>query len=538
MHRLLSSLDRNPLSTTFGSFDRAYWHDKTSDFSDMDHQFGVLALALVYKHDFPENPFKGQRTILDWAIAAMDFWASRQHRDGSFDEHYPFEHGWVGPTGFSAYACAEAYQLLKDEIPPAAAKRICKTIRQAARYLTHGQAEDDHLANHHAMACLAVWKAYEVLGDPNLVRGYERLWKGFLSYHNNDEGWSREYDGPDPGYLSATVSFLAKLYQCNPDPSVFRILDQSIQFCSYFVYPDGFYAGSVGSRNTRHFYPHGFEVMAKQIPLAASISEKMLSSLEQGKLVPPEIMPDRYMAYRLPEYLLSYRDYAQRPAEWPALPYEQKPFTRYFPQAGIHVVNREASYTVASLAKGGVLKLFDRTTGNLLINDAGFLAQLVSGELVSSQWVDPTYQISIDQNGWEVAGCLHVIPANKRFTPLTFFLFRATLLVLGWSPRLCHWLKRWIRRVIILRSGVVPIRFLRRCTFGNRGISLSDTLRLEKDHRIAHMTLGADFMTRHVPQSQYFQLYELESSSSVLSAEELIQLNKERHMVVERHFNG
>ena len=32
----------------------------------------------------------------------------------------------------------------------------------------------------------------------------------FLSYNNSNEGWSKEYDGIDPGYLSATISFLEK----------------------------------------------------------------------------------------------------------------------------------------------------------------------------------------------------------------------------------------------------------------------------------------------------------------------------------------
>ena len=89
----------------------------------------------------------------------------------------------------------------------------------------------------------------------------------------------------------------------------FDVVKQSIESCSYFVYPNGFYAGSMGSRNTLHFYSHGFEVFAKQIPLAGSIAEKMLYALSEDKLVPPEIISDRYVFYRVPEYLQSYIDY-------------------------------------------------------------------------------------------------------------------------------------------------------------------------------------------------------------------------------------
>jgi hypothetical protein len=101
--RLLGNLDRNPFSPTYGCFHRDYWLDKTSDFPDAVRQFAVHALALVYKYDFPGNLYQGQPKIRDWAIAGLDFWARIQHRDGSFDEFYPYERGWVGPTAFTTY---------------------------------------------------------------------------------------------------------------------------------------------------------------------------------------------------------------------------------------------------------------------------------------------------------------------------------------------------------------------------------------------------------------------------------------------------
>ena len=155
----------------------------------------------------------GQEKIRDWAVAGLNFWTHIQHRDGSFDEFYPYERGWVGPTGFTTYATIETYNLLKDEVSQHDQDGILTAIHRAANFIALGQLEEDHLANHHAMACLAVWKAGELLGDDKLLEAYNRLWEGFLSYHNRKEGWSREYDGIDPGYLSATVSFLAKMYQ-------------------------------------------------------------------------------------------------------------------------------------------------------------------------------------------------------------------------------------------------------------------------------------------------------------------------------------
>lgn len=515
--RLLGNQDRNAFSPTYGCFHRDYWLDKTSDFPDAVRQFGVQALALVYKYDFPGNIYRGQPKVRDWAIAGLDFWASIQHKDGSFDEFYPYERGWVGPTAFTTYTAIEAYQLLKDEIPADVAERVCAAIQRAAYFIAAGESEEDHLANHHAMACLALWKAYELLGEPELKVGFERLWQGFLSYHNADEGWSREYDGVDAGYLSATVSFLAKIYQTNPDLAILDVLRQSVEFCSYFVYPNGFYAGSLGSRNTLHFYPHGFEVMAGHISLAAAVAQKMLQALAKGKLVPPEIISDRYVFYRVPEYLQAYLDYTPRPSELPPLPCEQQPFTRYFPGARIFVATRPRHYIIANLAKGGVVKVFDRQDGRLLLNDCGLIGRLEDGRVITSQWIDPSHQCQADEDGWEVSGHMQEVPSNKLFTPFKNILFRSVLVALGWIPALSHLLKGQIRKTLMLGQRPVPVCFRRCLTLDDEMLRLTDEVSIEGNVGFSALSVGDEFFVRYVPQSRYFQSMELETSGVDIS---------------------
>src|SRR5215207_9670848 len=240
MPRLLSLQDRNPYSPTYGSFSRLYWLDKSLDFPDAMAQFAVQALSLAYSIDAPGNPYFHQPKILEWIIAGLDYWASIQHADGSFDEFYPYERGWVGPTGFTLYAAMEAYQIVRESIPPETEARVVAAISRAAHFVAAGEAEEDRLANHHALACLAVWQAWELLGDPGLRTGFDRLWQTFLTYRNASEGWWLEYDGADPGYLSATVSFLAKLYQRRPSAKILGYAEQAIEFASHFAYPDGY----------------------------------------------------------------------------------------------------------------------------------------------------------------------------------------------------------------------------------------------------------------------------------------------------------
>jgi hypothetical protein len=532
--RLLSNQDRNPYSPTYGCFHRDYWLDKTSDFPDAVRQFAVHALALAYRYPFPGSIYTANPKIRDWAIAGLDFWARIQHRDGSFDEFYPYERGWVGPTAFTTFTSIEAYTLLRDELPPDSATRVRTAIHRAAGFIAAGEAEEDHLANHYAIACLTLWKASQLLDDAALRTAYAHLWQQFLTFHH-PEGWSREYDGVDPGYLSATVSFLAKLYQVNPDPAILQVIRQSVTFSSLFVYPNGFYAGSLGSRNTLHFYAHGYEVVAAEIPLAAAIAEKMLVALADGHLVPPEIISDRYVAYRVPEYLQAWLDYTPRPARLPPLPYEDEPSTRSFPGARIFAATSQHHYAIANLAKGGVVKIFERSSGSLLLNDCGFIGQLRDGRIVTTQWVDDGYTCNASEQGWEVSGHLHAVPSNKLFTPLRHILFRGVLLALGWNTRFSHLLKGNIRKTLMLGRRPVGVAFKRRLQLASSGITLTDTLWLTGTMHLVRLSAGDEFSVRYVPQSRYFQSQELAIQGYTLGATELHAINSGQVLHITQH---
>ena len=459
-----------------------------------------------------------------------------QHKEGSFDEFYPYERGWVGPTAFTTFTSIEAYTLLREEIPEEVSERVLRAIKKAAYFIIKGESEEDHLANHHAMACLAVWKAYELLQDEKLKTGFSKLWEGFKSYHNYDEGWSREYDGVDPGYLSATVSFLGKIYQTNPDPEIFGVLKQSVKFASNFVYPNGFYAGSMGSRNTLHFYPHGFEILSDKIPMAGAVAEKMLVALKEDKLVSPEIISDRYVFYRVPEYLQSYIDYTPRPENLTELPYEKKELNRYYPESKIFTHKINNRYIIANLAKGGVVKIFNTESGELLYNDCGLIGELEDGSVVTSQWVDSSYICKSNDMGWTISGQLSKVPSNKLFTPIKNIIFRSVLILLGWSPSFSHFLKAKIRKTLILGQRKIPVSFKRQLTIKSREISLSDELTINGKLRFKKLSFGDEFFVRYVPQSRYFQSQELEITGDMLDVLAVNKANETKSYKREKSF--
>ena len=106
--RLLSSGDREPFSLTYGCFDRSFWAWKFTDFAGARFQEAAYTLAHLYSSE-SDNPLRAQPKALEWTRASMAFWRTLQHRDGSFDEAYPFEHS-LAATAFTGFYVGEAFR--------------------------------------------------------------------------------------------------------------------------------------------------------------------------------------------------------------------------------------------------------------------------------------------------------------------------------------------------------------------------------------------------------------------------------------------
>lgn len=532
--RLLSLQDRNELSRTYGCFHREYWLCRSVDFPSSIAQFGVHALALAYAQDFPDNPYKASPKILLWTLAAMDYWTRIQKSDGSFDEFYPNERGWAGPTGFLVYAMCDSYRLLQGHIPKDLDERFRTCVARAGRFLAKYD-EPGVLANHHAMAVLPIYEAYALTQEKKLLEGFHVRLDDFLGYCF-EEGWCLEYDGADIGYLSATVSFLGKLRKLYTDERIEAVCRRAIDFCSYFAFPDGHYGGSIGSRQTLHFYPHGFEIFAPENPTAAAVADHMLRALRDGKLVPPEIQEDRYFLYRIPELLLSWVDWRPRTGEMPLLPWQGAPFSRTWEQARIHVRRVPEGYAAVNMAKGGVIKLF-RTGGDceprMTVSDCGILASTDDGKVLTSQWISPDHKVTVEGNRIDIEGALHRM-VMKFFTPWTMILFRLFMLAVGWNTAMAYRIKGAIRTLLMTRSSAAAARFHRRIQFEHGRVVVTDRITRGRGPAFTKVKLGDDFSVRYVPQSRYFQGYELQVSGSYLAPRDLQRLNREGSVEVTR----
>lgn len=520
--RILTLQDRNPLSKTYGSFSRTYWLDRTTDFSNALSQYATHALALSWAHEMPDNPYYRQAKILQYVKAGMEHWISCQHDDGSFDEFYPQERGWAGPTGFLVYAMADSYLRIKDELETDLASRLLEAIRKGGEFLGSYD-EIGTLANHYVMAALAIRYAHQVTQDDSLLRCYRTVLDQTLSLFDL-EGWGLEYDGADIGYLSASVSFFSKISLIEPDERIYDVVKRAIEFSSYFVYPDGHFAGTLGSRNTLHFYPHGYELLANSNPLAGRIADAMIDGLASGALVPPQIMADRYFLYRVPEFLLSYIDHLPRKQYDSHLPCEGEDFETYFPHGRFYASKKGKTYCVINAGKGGVIKVFDTKSKRLIYGDTGILLES-NKRVLSSQWVDANYAVTHVFGQVNIEGQFHRLP-GKLFSPFKAVLFRLFLICFAWNTALSYRLKGWIRSALMLVHKKEKTRFRRVIDFENDTLTVTDEVQLEPGKKIRKAFFGDDIPVRYVPQSRYFQPHELFELGFWATPEELAYLNK------------
>ncbi|MDX9752492.1 MAG: hypothetical protein RBU29_00930 [bacterium] len=531
--RLLSSQDRNRFSPTYGCMNREFWLCRATDFPNSIAQFGTHALALAYTHPMPGNIYYQHPKVLDWTLAGMEYWTRIQHKDGSFDEFYPNERGWAGPTGFLLYVMCDTYRQLNGNLPTEWKDRFLTAVHKAGLFLS-GTDESGVLANHHAMAILPMYEAFLLTQDRKIETAFHQKLDIFFSYCH-EEGWCLEYDGADPGYLSATISFMGKLAKHYQDERFGPYFQKWVEFSSYFVYPNGHYAGTAGSRQTLHFYPHGYELLAPHNPLAARIADRMLEGLRDGALVPPEIQGERYFVYRIPELLLAYIDFGQRSESPATLPYERESFTQTFPSARVFVQKSPSAYTLVNAAKGGVVKQFSLPDGRLRLNNCGIWGQLKNGTLFTSQWIDENHQVRFAENEITILGGCHRVPA-KIFNPLTFMAFRIVCLLIGWHEPWAYALKGWIRKLLMIGKKPLPIRFERVIRCQADSIEVETRIRLEGKETVTGLLIGDEFPARYVPQSRYFQPQELDVRGYLLSPAELQTLNQRREAVVVEMF--
>ncbi len=523
--RIVTMLDRNPYSSSYGCFDREFWHYRTVDFPCGMSQEFCLPLALVVAHDLPHNPWYRNERLKQLVEASIEFSIRASHADGSTDDYFPYERA-LGAHVFSTYAMTEACIALDITRPD-----FIDFFRLRGDWLREHN-ETGQLANHQAFAALALYNVYLLTGDHRFREASDGFVDLTLSWQHQ-EGWFQEYEGADPGYHSCSIAFLGKLWQKSGDDRLLEPLGRAVEFASYFQHPDGSYGGEYGSRNTYHFYPHGFELLAPHFPTAGRIVETYLQrSLPERRRYFND--DNRMMAHYVYDWIQSWLDYAPERPE--ALHSFRPPFQRWFPDARIFVKQTPDYYAVVNLSKGGVLKVFDQE--GPVYSDTGLFLRADDGTVLCQNIVaDNPISVDLDLSSApdtarvSVAGPMQVWK-RQLSSPVKQMAFRGMNLTVGRFPASANLVRATRQKILITGKAPTKLRFERSVELGE-GITVTDTLDASGDtHQFSELRVEPDATSIYVANSCNFQ------ESVLLPSQDLSahcgQLNNERHLRLER----
>ena len=500
--KLVSWLDREPQSPTYGSFDRTFWCWKFTDFSAPRFQEGCASLAWLWATDAPGNAYFRQDAVLRWVSASLAWWQRLQHVDGSFDEAYPFERSFAA-TAFTCFYVADAVRLTADALDPDISANVLAALRRGAKWLCRNDETHGILSNHLAAGAAALASVGQLVGEPRFTDRSTFFLDRILE-HQSSEGWYEEYGGADPGYQTHGMFYLARLWELSGDQRLLASLRAAAGFLAAIQHPDGSLGGVYASRNTRFCFPAAFEILAPQCEQSMAIAGRLRVAVRQGTAIGLRAMDAWNFLPMLNNYMNAHRATATSRLQ-PAASGTAIQGQRHFRDAGWLAVDRSRYRCIVAASKGGVVCAWPRTpAAQRSLVDAGYWARLANGRIIASQGLDRSSPITASQDGMSVEMTASFRSVGRTLmTPWLFLGFRGFTLTIGRMPWLAGWLKRLLVRVLVTKSAPVPLRLRRRVTFADDGVTIVDVLERTGPLRVAEVWRGGEFQTIHMGSSRY-----------------------------------
>lgn len=493
--KILTLLDRNKLSKTFGCFDRNYWHYKIKDFpSGMSQEF-TLVLALVYSVDYKKNIFYKKLKILEYIESGIQSAIDFTHSNGCTDDYYPNERA-LGATVFSLYALTESYLLLDLQN-----EEFVDFFRLRADWILSNE-ESGKLTNHHVIAALALYNTFLITKDIKYKNEFNRKLEHVYSWQT-EEGWYWEYEGCDPGYLTVSIDFLAQIYGKTNDKKTLKSLEKAINFFYKIQHPDGTAGGEYGSRNTLVFHPAGFEIMSKKNHQALEISNSYLKALDNELLA--NITDDYTIGHGLISRLNAFRYSVVR--DYSILNDNYKNSTNtFYKMSGFYIYSHKDKWSIFNLEKGGVSKIYKKT--KLIHSDSGVILENGDGKFVSSV-LDKSSNIRILDNKIDISK--NFMKYKQHYaTQFIFLLFRGFLFSLGRFNFSSIFLRKYFQKKMITGKDRVQVIYNKEINFNKDKICIRH--RVKNINDISQIYLSSDLVPMYVAVSECFEQNSLNDS--------------------------
>ena len=223
----------------------------------------IYVPALLYVADNPANPKKGDRQVLEMALAAGDYLATTIAEDGSFhplvngQPTNPLDsHRWL-------YCFAETYGLLEPYLDAARKKAWRETLvlggskladdirerRDRPRYTAPWLGTSP---NHFGLWNATVFRIGMVLGIAEWVELTRPVLARFVREVAPGGYWA-EHDGPTMNYDYLNSSVAGLYYHFSRDPEALLACRLSTDFHLHWCTPDGVDVQTVDERNSNDF---------------------------------------------------------------------------------------------------------------------------------------------------------------------------------------------------------------------------------------------------------------------------------------------
>lgn len=502
--RVLSLIDKDETSQSFGYADRYFWAWGLIDFPNATFQGLANGLARLWVNGL--WPYHTPETIYLDRIHSLFIGAQKLTRqDGSLEEAFPNE-GSYCVTALVAFDLLVAYDLLQEIVDQNRKDHWLNIIEPLVGYLIKADENHAFVSNHLATASAALFRWNLVSGgSPKAKEKGELLLQRILD-NQSSEGWFIEYQGADPGYQSLCMNYLSDIHLNCVDLGLSDPLRKSVQFLCHFAHPDGSFGGYYGSRSTRFYYPGGLLYLSDSIPEASLLSEFMMKSIIEQKVVGLSCMDEPNLSPMFNSFVWAASIKAGHKSSSPlsedvVLPCRSRnTFRSNFPHAGMVIDRGDDHYSIISYKMGGVIKHF--VNDKLQILDAGALFQSNKGKFGSSQFYQPQQKLEEDRSKMVVRSQVAEMPKTLS-TPFRFLVLRMLCITVFRFPAFREWTKRILVRRLITKPKLWPICNSREITFG-KNLHFVDKHQVPQGYK--RCSVNAPFVSFHMASKGYWQM--------------------------------
>lgn len=505
VYKLLNLYNTDKFSATYGYADREFWGWKTKDFANATLQGGVHSLAIAIDLELFEK--KEESIVLEIIDSAIMAVAKIKDKNGSLAEAYLRENSFC-VTALVAFDVLSAIKCLSDRLDNETKQRYLKVIKPLIDFITKNGEEHATISNHLAtgVATVALWN--HLTGDNN--QRDKKLLQ--IIYDNqSDEGWYKEYEGADPGYQTLCTYYLSCSYEITNNTKLLQSLKSSARFLSHFIHPDGTIGGLHGSRNTEVFYPAGVVALSSEIEEFAMMA-KYLEPKGQH-LLPQNIDIGNYIpllnAYAVAA--LKYDEVKENIEKIDDKPFYEKNEEKDFKQTGIYLFSNNNYFAIVNYSKGGTMKVFDKKSNTLDIEDGGLFGLLTNGTKFSTQQFDENITF---QNKKIQANFYKMNESSPN--PLNFIILRGLALTIFRSVYLGNLFKKFIVNMLMTGKNKIEGSARREFRFCEDKIIVEEKVTQPKNYKeIKHIGKSKAI---HMASSGYFisQNFENENSKLVI----------------------